>query len=194
MSTFSNPASRSPELADAYVKAVLELVGDSDPMEILRETPFVLRTLLEPIPEEALSVPEAPGRWSLGEVLRHLTDSELVWAFRLRMVLAQERPTLHGYDQDAWADRLRYREVDVEATLREFAAVRAGNLRLLEGLSPEELARVGVHSERGEESVKRMTSLYAGHDRVHLRQMQRILAAMGREVDPSAGETAPPNL
>jgi uncharacterized damage-inducible protein DinB len=188
MSTFSNPASRSSEAADAYVNAVLELVGDSDPMEILRETPLVLRTLLEPIPEEALSVPEAPGKWSLREVLRHLADSEMVWAVRLRMVLAQERPTLHGYDQDAWAHRLRYREVDVEATFREFAAVRAGNLRLLEGLSSEELARVGMHGERGEESVERMISLYAGHDRVHLRQMRRILAAMGREAEPPVGE------
>lgn len=178
MSIFTNPSARSDELAGAYVQAVVALVGDRDPLEILRATPTTLRDLLGDVPDELLGVPEGPGKWSLRQVMRHLADSEIVWAVRLRMVLAQDRPTLYGYDQDAWARRLGYREADVSATLQEFTAVRSGNLSLLEGLSADDLRRVGLHSERGEESLERMVPLYAGHDLVHLRQMRRIREAV----------------
>jgi DinB family protein len=107
-------------------------------------------------------------------VLRHLADSDIVWGWRMRMVLAHLRPTLTGYDQDLWADRLKYAEADAEQSLREFAVLREGNLRLLTGASPEDLERVGVHAERGEESVAHMMKLYAGHDLLHLQQIERI--------------------
>lgn len=187
MSIFSNPPPRSPDLAEAYVEAVVELVEDRDPLEILRSTPTLMMELLTGLPDELLDAPEEVGKWSVREVARHLADSELVWAVRLRMVLAQERPTLEGYDQEAWASRLRYREADLDATLREFGGVRSGNLALLEGLSTDELRRVGMHTERGEETVEQMVSLYAGHDLVHLRQVRRILEAVGGPSEPGSG-------
>jgi hypothetical protein len=56
-----------------------------------------------------------------------------------------------------------------------FAALRGWNLRLVQRASAEELQRVGVHSERGEESVAHLLKLYAAHDLLHLNQIQRIL-------------------
>ena len=56
--------------------------------------------------------------------------------------------------------------------------MRRSNLRLLTAVPPEDLARVGVHAERGEESVAHMIRLYAGHDLLHLRQLARIRAAV----------------
>lgn len=174
MSVFTNPASRSAEQAEAYVEAVLGLVGDRDPMAILRDTPAALRSTAEEMTEEELSRPEAPGKWSVRHVLKHLADSELVWGYRLRMALAHHRPRLTGYDQDAWAERLAYAEADVGETLDELEVLRRGNLRLLERASADDLKRVVVHAERGEESVERMIPLYAGHDLLHLRQIERI--------------------
>jgi hypothetical protein len=81
---------------------------------------------------------------------------------------------LTGYDQDAWADRLGYAESDPVESLGEFAVLRRGTLRLLDGATPEDLERYGVHAERGRESVGHMIHLYAGHDRLHLRQVERI--------------------
>lgn len=179
MSVFSNPSSRSPEMADDYVRAILDLLDDRDPMEVLRATPATVHALVAGLSDRVLSAPEAQGKWSVREAVRHLADSEIVWAYRLRMVLAQDRPTLHGYDQDAWAVRLGYRDADVGATLDEFSSLRTGNLGLLGRVAPEDLARVGVHAERGEESVGRMIQLYAGHDLVHLAQIRRILEALG---------------
>jgi hypothetical protein len=94
------------------------------------------------------------------------------------MVLAHDRPPLTGYDQDLWASRLGYSEVDVHDAFEQFAALRRGNMRLWRKLTPADLARVGIHGERGEESLEHIRRLYAGHDLLHLRQLERIRAAL----------------
>lgn len=174
MSVFTNPAASSAEEADAYVHAVLELLEDRDPDHVLSTTATAIREAIAGMSEEALSEPETRGKWSVREVLRHLADSEIVWGYRLRLVLAQDRPRLTGYDQDAWADRLGYADAPVGDSLDEFAVTRRGNLRLLERASPDDLQRLGLHDERGEESVEHMIRLYAGHDLLHLAQIDRI--------------------
>ncbi len=94
---------------------------------------------------------------------------------------------LRGYDRDARAARMRWREADEEEALPEFAAVRTGHVRRLDGLDASALARVGVHAERGEESVERMILLQAGHHLAHLAQRHRISGALGFD----AGGAAP---
>lgn len=178
MSVFTNPADGGPEQAAAYITAILELLGPREPLEVLRATDDALRHAVDGMTHTQLATPEAPGKWSVRHVLRHLADADLVWGWRLRLVLAQDRPLLTGYDQDAWADRLHYDEDDPAVALEEFAVLRRGNLRLLDRSTPEDLSRVGLHAERGEESVDRMARLYAGHDLLHLRQIARIRAAV----------------
>jgi hypothetical protein len=96
------------------------------------------------------------------------------------MVLAQERPPLTGYDQDLWSERLHYDRLPVDEALDRFAVLRRSNLRLLKEASPADLQRVGVHAERGDESVEHMIRMYAGHDLLHLRQLARIREAVER--------------
>lgn len=57
--------------------------------------------------------------------------------------------------------------------------------------TPEELERTGVHAERGEESVAHMMRLYAGHDLLHLQQIDRIRAAVARDTPPPGGAPGP---
>jgi uncharacterized damage-inducible protein DinB len=174
MSVFTNPAASSKEEGKAYTAAVVGLVGDEQPLAILSSTEARLREAIRGLSTEQLARPEAPGTWSINHVLRHLADSEVVWGWRLRMVLAHDRPAITGYDQDLWADRLKYGEANPEESIAEFAVLRGGNLRLLRQSTPEDMKRYGVHSERGEESVAHMMKLYAGHDRLHLNQIERI--------------------
>jgi hypothetical protein len=178
MSIFTNPPSRSVEQAEAYVTALLELLEGRDPVDVLRSTPGTLRDLTRDLDDESLSRPEAPGKWSIRQVLRHLADGEIVFAYRVRMVLGQDRPGLTGYDQDGWAERLGYEAADVEEALDEITLLRRGTLRLVENASPEDMERVGLHSERGEESLGLLVKLAAGHDLVHTRQIRRIRGAL----------------
>jgi hypothetical protein len=133
---------------------------------------------LESIPAGAATVPEAPGKWPVRDVVQHLADSEMVGGFRLRLVLAQDRPQLTAYDQDLWTDRLRYDQVNLQDALEQFTVLRRTNLRLWEGLGPAEMKRVGLHSERGEQSLERLRKLCAAHDLLHLRQLERIRATV----------------
>lgn len=174
MSTLSASGRLSPAQASDYTAALLHLLGAQNPLEVLRETPAAIRRELELIPASRQSTPEAPGKWSARMVVAHLADSELVGAFRLRMILAHDRPALTPYDQDRWAAALRYDTADLRESLERFEVLRRANLALWTTASPAELARVGVHAERGEESVEQMRRLYAGHDLAHLRQLARI--------------------
>lgn len=164
---------------DAYVASLFEALGTRDPIVVLGETPSAVRGLTEGISREKLSSPEAPGKWSLVQVVQHLADSEIVGAFRFRMVLAHDRPPIPGYDQDLWASRLKYGQVEIDSALVQFTALREANVRLLQWTTPTERERFGIHAERGEESITKMMKMYAGHDLVHLRQMARIRQAVG---------------
>ena len=178
MSVFSASGFLTPQQADDYINALLSLLGSRDPLEVLRETPAVLRDELALFQPGEVRIPEAPGKWSAATMLAHLSDSELVGAFRLRMILAHDRPPLTPYDQDSWAGRLHYERASPEESLERFTVLRRANLLLWAEASEEELVRVGVHGERGEESVNRMRRLHAGHDLVHRRQLVRIRAAV----------------
>ena len=179
MSVFTNPATGAAEHAAAYVDAILDLLGDRDPMVVLRETAAALPRAIEGLSPDQMRRPERPGKWSIGQILQHLADSEVVGSWRFRLILAQDRPPLTGYDQDAWAERLRYEDADPAEAVALFAMLRRANLRLLERASPADLARAGVHAERGDESIAHLRRLYAGHDLLHLRQIERVRQAIG---------------
>jgi uncharacterized damage-inducible protein DinB len=178
-SRFANSFNDTADGTSAYVNALLELLGDRDPLEVVRATPAALENAVAGLDRATLHRPERAGKWSIGQVVAHLADSELVWGYRMRRVLAEDRPTLTGYDQDRWADRLGWAEAEVPESLAVLKAIRAGNLRLLARASATDLARVGLHNERGEESITRMLELYAAHDLVHLNQIERIKKAVG---------------
>lgn len=179
MSVFSNTSKDSAEDRAKYTPAILELLGSQDPMAVLRDTPGALARAIAGLTPAQLRTAEAGGKWSIAQVLRHLADSEVVWGWRMRLILAQDRPTLTGYDQDLWAERLRYADADPSDSLATFGVLRRDNLKLLDRATPEDLQRVGVHSERGEESAGHLRRLYAGHDLLHLHQIERIKAAIG---------------
>ena len=178
MSVFSNTSKDSAEDRAKYTPAILELLGSQDPMAVLRDTSAALGRAIAGLTPAQLRTAETPGKWSIAQVLRHLADSEVVWGWRMRLILAQDRPTLTGYDQDLWADRLHYADADPAESLETFGVLRRDNLRLLERATPADLERVGVHSERGEESAVHLRRLYAGHDLLHLRQIARIKKAI----------------
>ncbi|HEY8197235.1 MAG TPA: DinB family protein [Gemmatimonadales bacterium] len=177
--TFSNPAgAAAAATATTYVRALLDVLGPRDPIEVLDQLLPWLADRIRGLDDSALRRPEAPGKWSVIEVIQHLADSDLVFSYRLKMMLTEDRPPLQGYDQDRWAGVLHYREVPIEQALNQLRAMRAANLHVLRGLSPSQLERVGLHAERGAESAGFLLQLMGGHDLVHRRQIDRILSTV----------------
>lgn len=159
------------------ISPALELLGDSDPLEILASTSSALCVALGGIDDKALRRPESPGRWSLMQVMQHLADMEIVTAWRYRQTIAQPDTILAPCDQDSWLSRLWNDDVPLQTVFRQFESTRMSNLLLLQTLSPEAWDRSSLHAERGRQSVRLMARIAAGHDLLHLRQIERIRTA-----------------
>jgi len=159
-----------PEVPDTYARAL----GGDDPVEAMAEAPDRLRRIIRGMTEKQLAAKPAPGKWSIKEILAHLADGEVILGSRYRFIGAHDRPPIQGYDQDLFAARLGPLNAKGADLIDDFAMVRAANLGLLERLPDEAWERVGLHSERGEESILKLVYMYAGHDRHHIAQVETI--------------------
>jgi hypothetical protein len=162
---------------DAYRREILSWLGEDDPATVQATTVERMRELVQAAGGRLRDRPE-PREWSVIECLGHLVDSELVASARIRWIIAEDEPDIVGYDQDHWVDRLRHRDDDPEELIALFDALRAANLRLWATRPVADRERVGRHRERGPESYGLIVRLSAGHDRFHLAQAERALAAL----------------
>ncbi|MEK7729496.1 MAG: DinB family protein [candidate division KSB1 bacterium] len=131
MSSLSNPSSQASENAAAYIKLLMELLGERDPFAVQEELFFVLEKEIAGLDDAILRRPEKPGKWSIAQVLQHLADSELVFRYRMRLALAQPGAAILGIDQDLWASGLKYNEADPAEALDLLRALRKANLKML---------------------------------------------------------------
>lgn len=178
MTSFSNSAADAKANAASYTKALLDLLGDRDPLEVMAATPAELRDIAKSVDDKTLRRPERAGKWSMLQVAQHLADVEVVFSWRCRLPLGDDNPPIHGFDQDRWIATLWHGDEAMSDVLDQFAAQRAANLRLLQRLTPGEWERAGIHAERGRESVRHMTKMCGAHDLVHRAQMKRVRDAV----------------
>lgn len=163
-------------------------LGDDDPIMVMAETPDRIRKLLRGLTRKQVRARPAPGKWCIQEIVAHLADGEVILGSRYRFVAAHDRPPLLCSDQDAFAERLAPLNAEAVDLADDFAMARAVNLGLFERLPEEAWDRVGLHSERGEESIRDMVAMYAGHDRHHLSQIETIRTGLF----PKAGKKRQP--
>ncbi len=188
MSQFSNPVSGAASDPEIYIRAILDELGGDDPYEVQYGHAARIEAAIQGISDADLRRPEKPGKWSVLEVLNHLVDTEIVTAWRMRSIVAQDEPVIQSYDQDLWSARLGYNEGSPAELLNELRVLRGRNLRFVRSLTAKEMERFGHHEERGRETVDRLFRMIAGHDRVHLQQIERIKKALGLG---SSGSRAP---
>jgi hypothetical protein len=153
---------------------------DHRPLDtILAATPILLASLSEIIGPERIAANPAPGKWSPAEILCHLTDCEIAFAFRLRQTLAEDHHVLQPFDQDLWARPYPSFGPDKGAAqaLATFTALRQWNLLLITTVLPEAADKPVTHPERGAMTFTTIVETMAGHDINHLQQLQRLSAA-----------------
>lgn len=145
--------------------------------EILAASPATLAGLIESIGPAKSTTSPAPGKWSAAEIICHLADCELVFAFRLRQTLAEDNHTVQPFDQEKWA--VQYGGIPASQALNVFSAMRGWNLQLLKTVTPQATARKVTHPERGAMTFQTIVETMAGHDLNHIGQLQRIAAQNG---------------
>jgi hypothetical protein len=131
----------------------------------------VAEALVKITPQELDAVP-APGKWSARQIIHHLGDSEMTAAVRFRLLVAEDRPAIQGYDQDRFADRLHY-ERSHEASLELFRAARASTADLMACLTEADWLREGgTHSEVGRFGLDTWLRIYSPHAHRHADQIR----------------------
>jgi len=163
------------ETPQQYTERILGYINGRNPMEILAASPRQIARLVKGVSKKKLSQRPAPGTWSVTEILAHLADSELVYGFRIRIILQASGTPIQGTDQDAWAKFSDYAKHDPLLSLEALRTTRERNVRLLKSLPRESWDFYGVHSERGKETVTRVVKMIAGHDINHMMQIRERL-------------------
>ena len=163
------------ETVQEYIQRIQGKIAGKDPIRTQTETAKRLTGLLKRGTPAKLKKRPAPDKWSVVEILAHLADVEMVTGWRLRSILGSPGTPIQAFDQDAWAAAGQYAKRDPQKSLEQFRVLREANLALLKSLSPEQRKLFGLHAERGEESIERLTQMIAGHDINHLKQIESIL-------------------
>lgn len=165
------------ETPQEYIKRILGNVEGQNPLKVQAGTAKKLERLIKGMPASKLRKRPAPEKWSAGEILAHLADSEIVIGWRLRQILGAPGTPIQAYDQDSWAAAGHYEKRDPRKSAEQFRVVREANLALLKSLTPGQWKHHGMHSERGEESIEHIVRMIAGHDINHANQIERIVGA-----------------
>ncbi len=158
-----------------YQQAILDLLGDVDPLDVLASTPEKIEDACAEVDLAILQKATEPGEWSAEEILAHLLDAEVVNSFRWRLTLAQPHPKLHGFDQDAWATLAH---PSFPEMLAAFSSLRRANVWLAEETPTEQWSKTADHAERGPQTFELLLQTTAGHDLAHLKQLHQTLATV----------------
>jgi hypothetical protein len=133
---------------------------------------------LADFPQNLLTAHPISGKWSAAEIIHHLADSETISGHRLRRLLVEDRPVIQGYDQDQFAEQLRYNEREVAPALEAFRAARATTAQLIDMMTEADWHREGTHSESGSYSAEDWLKIYAAHAHNHAAQIGRLREAL----------------
>jgi hypothetical protein len=158
----------------------------SDPLPVEQ-----VLTLLEELPQriDALTTGLSPAQlrtrpdddsWSVVDVLAHLRSCADVWGDCIAMILAEDHPTIKAIDPRTWVRRTDYHDLEFQPSFHAFTTQRAALLTTLTTLKPDQWPRTATMTGAGKPIVRTLQSFaarLARHERTHVKQIQRILAA-----------------
>ena len=150
-------------------------------LERFRTGPGKLERSIDGLSENELEFRPAAGKWSIREIVIHLSDSEIEGAHRIRKVLGDDNAILASYDQDKWAARLNYAKRNLNNAIELFRLLRKSTAELFEGLTEEDWKRTGTHDERGKMTLSDLLKLYAKHCDDHVAQIRQIRLQLSKE-------------
>jgi hypothetical protein len=144
------------------------------PVSLLEKTPAILEILLRDLPQDLLVWKPAPDRWSIVEVLAHLTAIEGLYKQRAKLILLEHAPALPKYVPPAEGEA---HQKSAARHLEEFVALRRAFLVYLHSITANAGSRTGQHSEMGTITLSQMLHELANHDLGHLRQITELYRA-----------------
>lgn len=162
-----------------YYATYIDLVPEGDIIGLLVKQGPATIEWFRSLTEAQAEFRYAPGKWSVKEVLGHITDNERVMDYRLLRIARGDTTPLSGYDQDVFMSGDPFGALSLGQMLDDYAAVRRSTITLLQGLSAEAWLRRG--SANGSEiTAKALAYINAGHERHHMNILkERYTPAFG---------------
>jgi hypothetical protein len=156
---------RADEHAEYYTRYISR-VPDGDLIALLRDQIVETAALLRGA-EARADFAYAPGKWTVKQVVGHLTDVERVMTYRAVAIARGDTTDLPAFDENAWVDNARFPQRTLGDLVDELEVVRAATTQLAEHLDADELARRGTANHHGV-TVRALLYIVAGHERHHL--------------------------
>jgi uncharacterized damage-inducible protein DinB len=157
----------APDEYAPYYGTYLGKVADGDIVRTLRDQIGGTVSYLRSIPASREGHRYAPGKWSIRQVVGHLSDAERVFAYRALRFARGDSTPLPGFDENEFMKRSRLDDRTLASVVDEYAAVRAASVALFDSLFAEEWSRHGTASGK-EMSVRALAWVIAGHELHHL--------------------------
>lgn len=151
-----------------------ELLGERDPIEVLKETGKSIPLIVERLGPVGLKRTYAPGKWTAAQMLAHLADCEIAFGFRVRQIVSQPELPIQPFDENLWARR--YDTADGLQAARTFEELRCWNISLFRLLTDEDLEKRSAHPTNGSQTAGTVIRVLAGHTLNHLVQLEKIAA------------------
>jgi uncharacterized damage-inducible protein DinB len=161
--------SRRPESVEhaPYYSRYTALVPDGSIVATLRAQGEETASFLARVPADREDHRYAAGKWSVKEVVGHLTDAERIFSYRALRIARGDQTPLAGFDENRYVPEGRFGARTLKSVAEEFRAVREATLRLLDGLDDVAFARQGVANDTPV-TVRALAWIMAGHERHHV--------------------------
>jgi hypothetical protein len=157
----------APDEFAPYYGRYIEKVLDGDIVATLRDQIEETRSVLRDIPESRAGFRYAPDKWSIREVVGHISDAERIFAYRAMRIARGDETPLPGFDENEFVRRARFDDRSYSGLIQELAAVRSATIALFDSLFPEEWTRRGIASDKGV-SARALAWIVAGHEKHHV--------------------------
>lgn len=154
-----------------YYTKYIELVTESEVLPVLERQAGEIRALAAALRPEQETHRYAPGKWSVREVIGHLTDAERVFGYRAFRISRGDGTPLSGFDENTYVQRSPSDRVSAKELADEFGAVRAANLAFLRLLDARQWRLAGT-ANNSPISVRALGYIMAGHVRHHLQGLK----------------------
>lgn len=129
----------------------------------------VLPAAIKGLSAADLNAHPVPGTWSIRQIILHVMDSDLIASDRMKRVIAEDNPTLIGFDESAFASNLFYDHLDAAMAAEVFAKNRLLTTAILNRLPATAFLRAGTHNQRGRVTLEELVKLYVQHFDHHMK-------------------------
>lgn len=150
-----------------------------DLIEKMRQLPDQIDAAVRGLNDQQLDTPYGPGKWTPRQVVHHVADSHMNAFVRMKLVLAENKPTLKPYSQDDWAKFDDAAKLPVHSSLAIIRGLHERLVHMLIHAKEADFQRAAVHPERGDMTLDDLVVIYGRHGEKHCGQINGLRAAKG---------------